>query len=322
MVCFSSLVGSPHFTLLSGPNNKLWASNGNVLLVLIKTAGHQGTSETGQIRFRRAQFQTPSSVSFLALTEFRGESSVSSPQPIICVPRELTEFFAELTEFVPSEAQWVLFSETVLSKQYSARFLEQASISSPRKGQSLLRDLFLKDCSRRPGHPKTVILDGQNRVIARLVFIRATFLGRHVCRTKFVRKSFRATKCLTKLLWKFPQNYWAFNSVGPKQTRKNPTKFPTKGPCKKLRKYSQMSFCRCAGRKHSFHMEFLAHLRELTAFAEGQRVAIGSGESKVLVFFWVWPFNMHAPYILSADDLDDFAKKYIGYPPFWRRTIS
>ena len=36
--------------------------------------------------------------------------------------RELTEFFAELTEFAPklSEAQWVLFSETVLSKQYSA----------------------------------------------------------------------------------------------------------------------------------------------------------------------------------------------------------
>ena len=38
---------------------------------------------------------------------------------------ELTEFFEELTEFAPelSEAQWVLFSETVLSKQYSARFL-------------------------------------------------------------------------------------------------------------------------------------------------------------------------------------------------------
>ena len=34
---------------------------------------------------------------------------------------ELTEFFAELTEFAPklSEAQWVLFSETVLSKPYS-----------------------------------------------------------------------------------------------------------------------------------------------------------------------------------------------------------
>ena len=39
---------------------------------------------------------------------------------------ELTEFFAELTEFAVklSEAQWVLFSETVLSKQYSARFLD------------------------------------------------------------------------------------------------------------------------------------------------------------------------------------------------------
>ena len=38
---------------------------------------------------------------------------------------ELTEFFAELTEYAPklSEAQWVLFSETALSKQYSARFL-------------------------------------------------------------------------------------------------------------------------------------------------------------------------------------------------------
>ena len=35
---------------------------------------------------------------------------------------ELTEFFAELTEFAP-KTQWVLSSETVLSKQYSARFL-------------------------------------------------------------------------------------------------------------------------------------------------------------------------------------------------------
>ena len=54
------------------------------------------------IRFRRA-------VSFLGLTEFRGESSVSSFQPIICVPTKRTQrvFFAELTEFAPklSEAQ-------------------------------------------------------------------------------------------------------------------------------------------------------------------------------------------------------------------------
>ena len=39
-----------------------------------------------------------------------------------------------------------------------------------------------------------------------------------------------------------------------------------------------------------------------------------SGESKVLVFSWVWPFNMHAPYILSADDLDDFSGILRGKP--------
>ena len=43
------------------------------------------SSETGRIRFRRVRFPTPNSVSFLALTEFRGENSVSSSQPIICV---------------------------------------------------------------------------------------------------------------------------------------------------------------------------------------------------------------------------------------------
>ena len=62
---------------------------------------------------------------------FRGSLSsreraqwVSFSQFFVC-KRELTEFFAELTEFAPklSEAQWVLFSETVLSKQYSAWFL-------------------------------------------------------------------------------------------------------------------------------------------------------------------------------------------------------
>ena len=48
------------------------------------------------------RFQTPKSVGLLALTEFQGESSVSSSQPIICVcvcQSELTEFSVELTEF-------------------------------------------------------------------------------------------------------------------------------------------------------------------------------------------------------------------------------
>ena len=42
-------------------------------------------SEPGRIRFRRARFQTPNSVSFFGLTEFRGPNSVSSFRPIICV---------------------------------------------------------------------------------------------------------------------------------------------------------------------------------------------------------------------------------------------
>ena len=65
-------------------------------------------SEPGRIRFRGVRFQTPSSVSFSGLTEFRGANSVSSSQTIICVCKhELTEFLAELTEFAAelSEAQ-------------------------------------------------------------------------------------------------------------------------------------------------------------------------------------------------------------------------
>ena len=42
-------------------------------------------SGTGRIRFRRVRFQTPNSVSFSGLTEFRGANSVSFFQPIICV---------------------------------------------------------------------------------------------------------------------------------------------------------------------------------------------------------------------------------------------
>ena len=67
-------------------------------------------SETGRIRFWTVRFQTPNSVSFLALTEFQGENSVSSSQPLICVTKvtkQTHRVFAELTEFAPklSEAQ-------------------------------------------------------------------------------------------------------------------------------------------------------------------------------------------------------------------------
>ena len=52
---------------------------------------------------------------FLALTEFLGESSVRSSQPIICVPSKLTEFFCRTHRVYP-KLQWALFSETVFSK--------------------------------------------------------------------------------------------------------------------------------------------------------------------------------------------------------------
>ena len=84
----------------------------------------QQALETGRILFRRARLQTPSSVSFLALTEFWGESSVSSP--ITCVSQQ--------PHRVCSRTQGVLFSETVLSKQSSARFLKQQPRSSPMIG--------------------------------------------------------------------------------------------------------------------------------------------------------------------------------------------
>ena len=79
-------------------------------------------SETGRIRFRGVRFQTPNSVSFSGLTEFWGANSVSSSQPIICVPKR-THRVLRRTHRVCRKTQWVLFSETVLSKQYSARFL-------------------------------------------------------------------------------------------------------------------------------------------------------------------------------------------------------
>ena len=64
-------------------------------------------SGTGRKRFRRVRFQTPSSVSFWALTEFRGGDSVSSVQPI-------TKFAVGL-------------SESSLPKQYSRNSIPPVS---------------------------------------------------------------------------------------------------------------------------------------------------------------------------------------------------
>ena len=77
--------------------------------------------ETGRMRIRRARFHTPSSVSFLALTELRGENSVLSAYRVCVCQIELTELSAELAEFAAELSEFsVLSSETLLSKQSSA----------------------------------------------------------------------------------------------------------------------------------------------------------------------------------------------------------
>ena len=59
----------------------------------------------GRIRFRGVRFQTPNSVSFLGLTEFWGANSVSSSQPIICVPKRTHRVFRR-THRVCRKTQW------------------------------------------------------------------------------------------------------------------------------------------------------------------------------------------------------------------------
>ena len=59
----------------------------------------------------------------MCLQEFQGASSVSSFQPIICVPKRTHRVSCRTHRACP-KTQWVLSSETVLSKQYSACSLE------------------------------------------------------------------------------------------------------------------------------------------------------------------------------------------------------
>ena len=84
--------------------------------------GPQHLSKMGRIRLWRVQFQTPNSVSLLVLNEVRGDNSVSFLSACyLCAKIELSELFAELTELAAELSEFVS-SETVLSKQCSARF--------------------------------------------------------------------------------------------------------------------------------------------------------------------------------------------------------
>ena len=75
----------------------------------------------------RARFQTPNSVSFSGLTEFRGASSVSSSQPIICVPKRTHRVFSQNSPSLPQNLVRLseFSSPKQYSKQYSAHFLKE-----------------------------------------------------------------------------------------------------------------------------------------------------------------------------------------------------
>ena len=73
-----------------------------------------GSSETGRIRFRGVRFQTPNSVSFSGLTEFRGANSVSSSQPIICVPKRTSCTFSQNSPSLPQNSVSSLLRNSTL----------------------------------------------------------------------------------------------------------------------------------------------------------------------------------------------------------------
>ena len=68
-------------------------------LIAWKATDHH--AETGRIQFRRVRFQTPNSVNFLGLTEFRGANSASSFQPIICVQTRTHRVFPRTHRVCP-----------------------------------------------------------------------------------------------------------------------------------------------------------------------------------------------------------------------------
>ena len=86
--------------------------------IVDKFCCHCAGTQTGRIRFRGVRFQTPSSVSFLGFTEFWGASSVSSSQPVICVPKRTHRvFFSQKSPSLPRNS--VRLSEFSSPKQYS-----------------------------------------------------------------------------------------------------------------------------------------------------------------------------------------------------------
>ena len=91
--------------------------------------------------------QTPSSVSFLALTEFQEENSVSSHQPIVC-QSELTKLFPQSSLRLPHNSVSSLLRNSTLEKVFRLfpRCHERSQIQFWEVGGSLNGpDLFIAE---------------------------------------------------------------------------------------------------------------------------------------------------------------------------------
>ena len=127
-----------------------WHNCSWISYVMSKTEGKGGEiSETGRIRFWRVRLQTPNSVSCLALTEFRGESSVSSSQPIISVPKRAHRAFRWASPSLPSDSVRLSDSEFSSPNKYSRNSSQRNSKGATRLGATGLRGSEREICFER-----------------------------------------------------------------------------------------------------------------------------------------------------------------------------
>ena len=121
----------------------------------------------GRIRFRRGRFQTPSSVRFLALTELRGENSVSSPQPIICVPK-WTHRVSRRTHRVCGKTQWGSVSSLHRNSVGEDRFLFQGTNQTSKNKNILGNQLNIEGL--KVSNPGSSVNDFRNKTLQKQAF--------------------------------------------------------------------------------------------------------------------------------------------------------
>ena len=107
------------------PQAKAWFTKGTFFL--FPDTGAEGKQNafkqclvgTGPNTVSGARFHSPNSVRFSGLTEFQGANSVSSSQPIICVPKRYSPSSSQNSPSLPQNS--VRLSEFSPPKQYSHR---------------------------------------------------------------------------------------------------------------------------------------------------------------------------------------------------------